>query len=68
MKYTVLWAMKLQRTIKVTALCKAWTVFARSDGGIMGSNLTQDLDVCLFFVFVVLYIGKGAGQEWPQFQ
>jgi hypothetical protein len=40
----------------VTARSQAWTVFARSNTGIMGSNPTQGMDVCLrlFCVCVVL--------------
>jgi hypothetical protein len=39
---------------------KAWTVFALSNTGIMGSNPSQDMDVCLrlFCVCVVLCIGS----------
>jgi hypothetical protein len=36
----------------VAALSKAWTVFTRSDAGIVDSNLTQGMDVwcmCLFW-------------------
>jgi hypothetical protein len=34
---------------------KAWTVFSRSDAGIVGSKLTQEMDVsvCVYFVFVL---------------
>jgi hypothetical protein len=40
---------------------KAWTVFALSNSGIMGSNPTRGMDVCLslFRVCVVLCIGRG---------
>jgi hypothetical protein len=33
--------------ITVAARSKAWTVFVRSNAGIVGSNPTQDIDVCL---------------------
>jgi hypothetical protein len=33
--------------IMMTAQSKAWTVFARSNAGIVGSNPTQDVDVCV---------------------
>jgi hypothetical protein len=41
--------------ITVAARSKAWTVFARSNTGIVGSNPTQDMDVCMCFysVFVL---------------
>jgi hypothetical protein len=42
---------------------KEWTVFARSEAGIVGSNTTQGMDVwyvCAFFcVCVVLCLGRG---------
>jgi hypothetical protein len=40
---------------------KAWTVFARSNTGILGSNPTRGMDVCarLFCVCVVLGVGSG---------
>jgi hypothetical protein len=47
--------------ITVTAPSKSWTVFARSNTGVVGSNPTQGMDVCvrLFCVYVVLCIGRG---------
>jgi hypothetical protein len=44
--------------ITVAARSKAWIVFARSNSGIMGSNPTQDMDVCecIFSVFVLTYV------------
>jgi hypothetical protein len=40
--------------VMVAAQSKAWTVFACSDAGVLGSNPTQGMDVCvrLFFVLV----------------
>jgi hypothetical protein len=40
--------------ITVAARSKAWTISARSNAGIMGSNPTQGMDVCLrlFSVYV----------------
>jgi hypothetical protein len=42
--------------VTVTARSKVWTVFARSNAGIMGSNPTRGMDICvrLFCVCVVL--------------
>jgi hypothetical protein len=37
----------------VAARSKAWTVFARSKSGIVGSNPTRGMDVCVFSVFVL---------------
>jgi hypothetical protein len=47
--------------ITVTARSKARIVFARSNTGIVGSNPTQNMDVCvrLFCVCVVLCVGSG---------
>jgi hypothetical protein len=45
--------------ITVAALSKAWTVFARSNAGIVGSNPTQGVDVS-----VVLCVGSGLATVW----
>jgi hypothetical protein len=42
----------------VAARSKAWTILARLDTGVVGSNPTQDMDVCVhlfcfFFLFCV---------------
>jgi hypothetical protein len=39
--------------ITVAACSKARTVFARSNTGIVGSNPTRDMDVCVYSVFVL---------------
>jgi hypothetical protein len=47
---TSLWNISVYKTIQpitVAVRCKAWTVFARSNAGIAGSNPTQSMDVCL---------------------
>jgi hypothetical protein len=36
--------------ITVAARCEVWTVFARSDTGIVGSNHTRGVDVCVFIM------------------
>jgi hypothetical protein len=45
----------------VAASSKALTVFACSNTGIVGSNPTRDMDVCLrlFCMCVVLCVGRG---------
>jgi hypothetical protein len=41
----------------VTARSKVWTVFARSNAGIGGSNPTQGMDVCVrLFCVCVAYV------------
>jgi hypothetical protein len=34
----------------VAARSNAWTAFARSNAGIVGSNTTQDVDICMFIL------------------
>jgi hypothetical protein len=55
----ILWMQILP--ITVAARSKAWTVFACSNTGIVGSNPTRGMDVCvrLFCVCVVLCVGSG---------
>jgi hypothetical protein len=56
--------------ITVGARSKAWTVFAPSNTGIMGSNSTLGMDVCvrLFCVCVVLCVGTGFATDWSLVQ
>jgi hypothetical protein len=56
-----------------TARPKAWTVFARSNTGIVGSNPTRGMDntdVCvrLFYVYVVLCVGSDLATCWSSIQ
>jgi hypothetical protein len=37
----------------IAARCKAWTVFARSNAGIVGSKPTQGMDVCIACIYPV---------------
>jgi hypothetical protein len=55
------WSCWAHLPITVAARSKAWTVFSRSNTGIMGSNPTRGMDVCvlLFCVCVVLRVGSG---------
>jgi hypothetical protein len=50
----------------VAAQSKAWTVFARSNAGTVGSNPTQGIDVFLhlFYVYFVLCVGRGLATGW----
>jgi hypothetical protein len=52
------------------AQCKAWTVCARSNSGIVSSDPTQGMDVCLslFCVCVVLCVGRGLATDWSPTQ
>jgi hypothetical protein len=56
--------------ITVVARSKAWTAFACSNTGIMGSYPTRSMDVCvrLFCVCVVLCVGKGLATGWSPVQ
>jgi hypothetical protein len=42
-----IWKVRFNVPIKVAARSKAWTVFARSNTGIVCSNPTRDMDVCV---------------------
>jgi hypothetical protein len=54
------------RAITVTAQSKAWNVFARPNAGIVGSNPTQGMDVCLhYFVFVLSCVGSALRRADP---
>jgi hypothetical protein len=55
----------------VTAQSKAWIVFARSNIGVVGSNPTRGMDVCmrLFCVYsVVVCVGSGLATSWSPVQ
>jgi hypothetical protein len=43
----------------MTAQSKAWTVLARSDAEIVGSNRTQGMDVCIVCVYCVRAVVTG---------
>jgi hypothetical protein len=48
---------------------KACTVFARSEAGIMGSNLTQGMDVRYVYGFILcLCLGSGLATSWSLLQ
>jgi hypothetical protein len=57
-------------TCLVTRRSKAWTVFARSNTGIVGSNPTWGMDVRvrLFCVCAVLSAGSGLATGWSPAQ
>jgi hypothetical protein len=45
--------------ITVAGRSKAWIVFARSNAGIVGLNITEGMDVCImsvYSVFVLFYV------------
>jgi hypothetical protein len=54
-----------KQPITVIALSKAWTVFARLKAGIVGSNPTRGIDVCVYSVFV---LGSGLATGWSLVQ
>jgi hypothetical protein len=49
---------------------RAWTVFARLNIGIVGSNPTWSMDVFvrLFCVYVILCVGSGLAMGWSSVQ
>jgi hypothetical protein len=42
--------------IAVAGQCEAWTAFARSNAGIVGSIPTQGMDVCIVCVYSVFVL------------
>jgi hypothetical protein len=56
--------------ITVAVRSKAWTAFARTKAGIVGSDPTQGMDVYvrLFCVCVVQYVGSGLAMGWSHVQ
>jgi hypothetical protein len=54
----------VSKPIAVAARSKAWTVFALSNSGVVGSNLTRGMDVCVR-LFVILCVGKGFRRADP---
>jgi hypothetical protein len=56
--------------ITVAAQSRAWTVFALSNAGFVGSNPTRGMDVCmyLFCVCVVLCVGRDIATGWSPVQ
>jgi hypothetical protein len=58
--------MYYDKPITVASRSKACTVFARSNAGIVGSNPTQDMDLCvrLFCFCVVLCVGTCLATGW----
>jgi hypothetical protein len=54
------------RPITMATRSMAWTVFARSNTGVVGSNHNQGMNVCvrLFCICVVLCVGSGLATIW----
>jgi hypothetical protein len=46
----------MRAPITVRARSKAWTVFFRSNAGIVGSIPTQDMDACIVCVYSVFML------------
>jgi hypothetical protein len=63
---TVLARIEYWRPVTVPARSKAWTVFSRSNAGIVSSNPTQGMDVCLCLFCVS--IGSGFATGWSPIQ
>jgi hypothetical protein len=57
--------------ITVAARSRTWTVFARSNAEIVGSNPIQGMDVCIVCIYsvcVVLCAGRGLAVGWSPVQ
>jgi hypothetical protein len=52
----------------VAARSKAWHVFVPSNTGIVGSNPTRGMYVCVCSVFVLSYVGSGLLMDWSPAQ
>jgi formate hydrogenlyase subunit 3/multisubunit Na+/H+ antiporter MnhD subunit len=44
------------------------TVFDRSNTGVVGSNPTRGMDVCVYSVFVLACVGSGLATGWSPVQ
>jgi hypothetical protein len=62
--------MNIRGPITVAEWSNAWTIFALSNTGIVRSNPTQGMDVCvrLFYVCVVLCVGSDLATGWSPVQ
>jgi hypothetical protein len=58
----------LPAPITVASRSNTSTVFARSNTGIVGSNPTQGIDVCVYSVFVLSCVGIGIAKGWSTVQ
>jgi hypothetical protein len=56
--------------IIVAARSQAWTIFAHSNTGVVGSNSTRGMNICVhvFCVCVVLCAGSGLATGWSPVQ
>jgi hypothetical protein len=56
--------------ITVAAQSKVWTVFARSNTGVVGLNPTRGMDICvrLFCFCAVLCVSRGLATDWSPVQ
>jgi hypothetical protein len=62
--------MKCSRSQMAAQWSKAWRVFASSNTGIMGSNPTQGMNVCvrIFCVSFVMCVGSDLAMGWSPVQ
>jgi hypothetical protein len=62
--------LEVVKPVTVAARSKAWAIFARSITGMMSSNPTQGMDVCVRLLCgcVVLCVGSGLATGWPSVQ
>jgi hypothetical protein len=54
--------------VTVAARSKAWNFFARMNTGIVGSNPARGMNVCVYSVFVLSYVGSGLATGWSLVQ
>jgi hypothetical protein len=60
----------LQMPITVAERSEAWAVFARSNSGVVGTNPTRGMNVCvcLFCISVFLFVVNGLATAWSSVQ
>jgi hypothetical protein len=66
--YNISQSSVVKKPITVAARSKAWTVFARSNAGIMDSNSIQGMYVCIVCIYVVLCVGRFLATGWSPIQ
>jgi hypothetical protein len=68
--YEFLYVIRGIKQVRPAALSKVWAFFTRLNSEIMGSNPTQNIDICvrLFCVAVDLCVGSGLATGWSPVQ
>jgi hypothetical protein len=62
------WLLQEIKLSTVSARSKAWTVFAHSNTGVVGSNPTRGMNVCIYSFFVLSCVGSSLAAGWSPTQ